>query len=209
MRRSYLVLLLSGMALPAMGQSEAEKQPDRQPNTFVLTIKTGDLKLAHDSQTISGNESRFNVSANTVMAIEGETRLQRESENLSFGGEVLRYNNPFKRASSTSPGFEDTMHTYAFLARSKYYFRPGGAWQPYLGAGIGTVWSHDSSGPIRGLANGLGYQGVAGMQLRTDRFGVRLEYTYLRARLTDDEGEKIDASVRGVLLGLSFYFGRR
>jgi opacity protein-like surface antigen len=101
------------------------------------------------------------------------------------------------------------MHTYAILARSKYYFRPGGAWQPYLGAGIGTVWSQDFSGPIHGLANGLGYQGVAGMQLRSDRFGVRLEYTYLRARLTDDEGEKIDASVRGVLLGVSFYFGRR
>jgi len=208
MNRLFPILLLAGLALPAMGQSPKENEY-RQPNAFALTIKTGDLKLVNDSQTISGNAFRFEESANTVFAIEGETRLQRESENLSFGGEILRYKNPFKRVSSTTPGFEDTMYSYAFLAKSKYYFRPGAAWQPYLGGGIGTVWSQDFSGPIHGLANGLGYQAVAGMQLRTDRVGVRLEYTYLRARLTDDEGEKMDASARGVFFGVSFYFGRR
>jgi opacity protein-like surface antigen len=208
MSRSCLALLLAGVALPALGQSDAEKRPDRQPNSFALTFKTGDLKLAHDSQTISGNETRFERSANTVLAIEGETRLPRESESLSLGGEILRYNNLFKRASSTGAGYDHTLYTYALLAKSKYYFRPERAWQPYLGGGIGTVWSQDFSGPINGLANGLGYQAVAGMQLRTDRFGARLEYSALRARLTDDEGQKIDASVRGVFLGLSFFFGR-
>ncbi|HKB73103.1 MAG TPA: outer membrane beta-barrel protein [Burkholderiales bacterium] len=209
MNRSFLIVLLAGIALPAIGQAPGETERVWQPNAFVLTIKTGDLRLADDSQTISGNDRIFERSASTVFAIEGETRLQREAENVSFGGEILQYRNPFRRASTASGSFEDTMYTHAFLAKAKYYFRPGKALQPYLGGGIGTVWSHDFEGPIHGFANGIGYQGVLGMQLRSDRIGMRVEYMYLRGRLTDNNGEKIDASTYGLFAGLSFFFGRR
>ena len=101
------------------------------------------------------------------------------------------------------------MYTHAFLVKSKYYFRLGKALQPYVGGGIGTVWVHDFSGPIHGFADGLGYQGVLGMLLRTDRVGMRVEYMYLHARVADNNGERIDASTRGLFVGLSFFFGRR
>jgi len=208
MNRSFLIVLLAGMALPAMGQSPKEREY-RQPNTFALTIKTGDLRLADDSQTISGSDRVFDKSAGSIFAIEGEGRLQRESENLSLGGAVIRYRNLFRRASAVGGGFEDTMYTQAFLVKSKYYLRPGKALQPYLGGGIGTVWVHDFSGPIHGFADGLAYQGVLGMLLRADRFGMRVEYMVLRARASDNNGERIDASSRGVFVGLSFFFGRR
>ena len=208
MSRWCLVLLLAGMALPAMGQSPPQKERNAQPNAFVLTLKTGDVKLADDSQTISGNDWFFERSATDVAAIEGETRLQREAENLSLGGEILRYRNPFRLASAQGGGFTNTMYTQALLAKSKYYFMPGNAWQPYVGGGFGLVWSYDYSGPLHS-ANGVGYQGVVGMQLRTDRVGFRMEYMALRARLTDDYGGKIDASSRGLFVGLSFFFGRR
>lgn len=207
MNRSFLVLLLAGTALPAMGQSPEEMER-RQPNTFALTIKTGDLTLVDDSQTISGNDRVFDKSAGSVFAIEGEGRLERE-ENLSLGGEIMRYRNLFRRTSATGGGFEDTMYTHAFLVKSKYYFRSGKALQPYVGGGIGTVWAHDFSGPIHGFADGLGYQGVLGMLLRTDRVGMRVEYMYLHARVADNNGERIDASSRGLFVGLSFFFGRR
>jgi len=208
MNRSFLILLLAGIALPAMSQSPEEKG-NRQPNAFVLTIKTGDLTLVDGSQTISGVDRVFDKSAGRIFAIEGEGRLRREAENLSLGGEFISYRNRFGRASTAGGGFEDNMYTLAFLIKSKYYFRPGKALQPYLGGGIGTVWVQDFSGPIHGLANGLGYQGVLGMQLRTDRVGVRLEYMYLHGRVADDGGERIDASTRGLFVGLSFFLGRR
>ncbi len=207
MNRSFLIVLLAGMALPAMGQSPKEREY-RQPNTFALTIKTGDLRLVDDSQTISGSDRVFDKSAGSIFAIEGEGRLQREAENLSLGGEVIRYRNLFRRASAPGGGFEDTMYTHAFLIKSKYYFRPGKALQPYLGGGIGTAWVHDFSGPISGFADGLAYQGFLGMLLRADRFGMRVEYMALRARAADNNGERIDASSRGVFVGLSFFFGR-
>jgi opacity protein-like surface antigen len=209
MRRSFLVLLLAGLALPAMGQSPKEREPNRQPNAFALTIKTADLRLADDSQTIAGVDRAFERSAGDVFAIEGEGRLQGEAENLFLGGEIMRYRNHFRRASAPGTSFDETMYTQAFLVKSKYYFRPGKAWQPYVGGGIGTVWSHDFSGPIHGVANGTGYQGVVGMQLRADRIGVRLEYMVLRAREADNNGEEINASTRGLFVGLSFFFGRR
>jgi len=202
------IFLLAAIALFAAGPSLADTAREGRPNTFVLTVKTGDIRLADGSQTISGVDRRFDTTADTVFAIEGETRLERE-ENLSFGGEIFHFRNHFTRTSATGPGFEDTMYSYGFLARSKYYFRPGEALQPYIGGGIGTVWSHDFSGPIHGFANGLGYQAVAGLQLRTDRVGMRFEYMALRGRLSDGDGEEIDASSRGVVFGLAFFFGRR
>jgi len=207
MNRSFLIVLLAAMALPAMGQSPTEREY-RQPNTFALTLKTGDVRLVHDSQTISGSDRLFDKSAGSIFAIEGEGRLQREAENLSLGGEVIRYRNLFRRASAVGGGFEDTMYTHAFLVKSKYYFRSGKALQPYLGGGIGTAWVTDFSGPISGFADGLAYQGVLGMLLRADRFGMRVEYMVLRARVADNGGERIDASSRGVFVGLSFFFGR-
>jgi len=206
MSRWFFVLLLAGTALPAMGQSPPPKERDAQPNTFVLTIKTGNVKLADDSQTIGGNDWFFERSATDIAAIEGETRVGDATENLSLGFEVLRYDNRFKSAGASGVG--GTMYTRAFLAKSKYYFLPGSAWQPYVGGGFGIVQAFDYSGPLHS-SEGLGYQGVVGMQLRGERIGLKMEYLGLLARVTDDSGNKINLSSHGVFVGLSFYFGRR
>jgi hypothetical protein len=205
MNRLYLVLLLAGFALPAAGQSPP-KQKSAQPNSFVLTLKTGSVRFADDSQTVSGNDWSFERSASSVAALEGETRVGDATENLSLGFEVLRYDNRFKPASASGVG--GTMYTRAFLAKSKYYFLPGSAWQPYVGGGFGIVQAFDYSAPLHS-AEGVGYQGVVGMQLRADRIGLKMEYLGLLARLTDDNGDRINVSSHGLFVGLSFYFGRR
>lgn len=204
--RSCLVLSLAWAALPAVAQSPAEA---RQPNTLALTFKTGDVRLIDDSQSISTTDRTFDAGASGVWGVELETRLPAGAQNLSIGGEVLLYKNNFRKVTSSGPGFEDTMYTSAFLAKTKYYFLPGSPWQPYAGAGIGTVWSHDFTGPIHGIANGFAYQAVVGMQLRSERVGMRVEYMVLSARLKDDQGERIDASSRGLFAGFCVYFGRR
>ena len=209
MSRWCFALLLTGMALPAMGQSPAPKEQDAQPNRFALTFKSGDLRLTDNSQTLSGSDWGFDRSAVNVFGIEGETRLSKEAQGFSIGGETIYYQNIFRRTSGTPPE-EGKMYTRAFLAKSKYYFRQEHAFQPYAGLGFGLVFSDDySGGPIRGLANGNGYLGVVGVQLRSERIGFRVEYMALRARLTDNNAQKIDASTRGILVALSFFLGRR
>ena len=205
MSRLLLALFLAGVVLPASGQSPPPKR-SAQPNSFVLTLKTGSVRIADESQTISGNDWSFDRSANNVAALEGETRVGDRTENLSLGFEVLRYDNRFGPASGTGVG--GTMYTRAFLAKSKYYFLPGSAWQPYVGGGFGIVQSFDYSGPLHS-AEGVGYQGIVGMQLRADRIGLKMEYLGLLARLTDDNGNRINVSSHGLFVGLSFYFGRR
>jgi opacity protein-like surface antigen len=210
MDRRVLIVVLAGIASsPAIGQSSGETAPSSRPNKAAFTIKTGDVRLAEGSQTLGGTDRVFDRSASSVFALEGEGILPGTEGNLSLGGEILSYNNSFKRANFSGGGFEDKMYTLGLLVKSKYYFRPGSAWQPYLGAGAGIVWAHDWGGPIRGVANGFAYQGVVGMQLRADRIGVRVEYMALRGRPTDNDGARVDVSSRGVFVGMSFFFGRR
>jgi hypothetical protein len=199
-------MLLAGMALPAAGQSAPPKQRSAQPNTFVLTIKTGSVRLADASQTIAGNDWTLDRSARSIAAIEGETRVGGGTESLSLGFEVLRHDNRFRPESGSGVG--GTMYTRAFLAKSKYYFLPGSAWQPYVGGGFGIVQAFDYSGPLHS-AEGVGYQGIVGMQLRGDRVGLKMEYLGLWAHPADDNGNKINLSSHGLFVGLSFYFGRR
>lgn len=170
---------------------------------------TGDLRLIDGSQTLSGSDWSFDRSAANVLAIEGETRLPKKVEDFSIGGEYLYYQNLYSRTSGTSPE-NGKMYSRAFLAKSKYYFARGEALQPYAGLGFGVAFSDDlSGGPIRKTAEGTAYLGAVGVQLRAERVGLRVEYTVLRARLSDNNGQRLDASTRGVLAGISFFLGRR
>ena len=190
MTRLALGLFLAALTLPVAGQSAPPKQKSAQPNSFVLTLKTGSVRFADDSQTISGSDWLLERSATDVAAIEGETRVGGGSENLSLGFEVLRYDNRFKSASASGVG--GTMYTRAFLAKSKYYFLPESAWQPYVGGGFGIVQAFDYSGPLHS-AEGVGYQGIVGMQLRGERVGLKVEYLGLWAR----PGQRAPGEQRG------------
>jgi hypothetical protein len=196
--RPVVAAVLLFAAMPVFAEAPAFTQP----NKFALTIKGGHLKLVDDTQTIAGSARSFDDSADNIFAIEGETRFQ--GENVSIGGEFIRYRNRFRRVTATD--FEDRMHTYALVAKAKYFFGHS-AWQPYVGAGVGRMEVHDLGGPIEGLSGGYALQGVAGLQWRTDRVGLRAEYLYLHGRVEDDKSDEVRASVQGAFLGVSFFFG--
>lgn len=167
--RTALALLLAFMALPILGEeAPAGRSNLKQPDRFTLSKKGGSLRLLDDQQTIAGTSRKFKNSAENVFAIEGEGRSE-PGENLSIGGEIIQFSSSFRRASVAGNNFEERMRAYLFLLRSNYYFRLGTAWQPYLGAGVGFARAHDLTGPIEGLAEGVGLQGVIGMQLRTEK----------------------------------------
>lgn len=205
--RRQVALALAGLlaATPALGQSADAPRP----NKAAFTVKTGDVRLAKDTQRIHDTDWVFDRSSSSVLALEGEGILPESDGNVSLGGEVLNYRNSFKRASFSGSGFEGKVSTLALLVKSKYYFRPGSPWQPYLGGGAGFAWADDTGGPLHGVANGFAYEGVVGMQLRTREIGVRVEYTVLRARPTDNDSAKADLSMRGIFVGVAFFFGKR
>ena len=190
---------------PAAGQSRPPEEQGRQRNALAFTIKTGYVKLADDSQTISGNDWLFKRSASIVVGIEGEKRLSGEARNFSVGGELLHYENDYAAASApgTSAG---TVHTNALLLKAKYYFMPENAWQPYIGGGLALVGSDDYSGPLHSSV-GPGVQGVVGMLWRIGEAGLRVEYIGRRGRLGDSSTGILDPSSRGLFIGVSFLSG--
>jgi opacity protein-like surface antigen len=200
----YVAIASLVLATTLAGAPVAAPATER-PNKFTLTVKGGEVNLIDERQTIAGTERDFDAEASNFLALEFETRFR--GENVAVGGEIMRYSNRFRRASVTS--YENSMRTFAVLATGKYFFGDGHMLEPYIGGGVGIVHVHDYGGPIEGVSDGLAAKAVIGLQLRGDRFGGRLELFHHRARVDDDKGDEVDASVRGILLGATFFFGSR
>ncbi len=192
-----MMLLLAGVSPPAAAEPPSQ---DR----FVLTLKRAIFDPADESQPLHGNTWHFDDSVTSFYAVEGET-LRAFDSNFSIGGEVLRYINRFGQAT-TGDLFDEKMRLWAVFVKSKYHFRPGAVWQPYVGGGIGKAYASDYHGPIDGTADGYAAQAVAGMEWGFRKIGVRAEYMYLHARLHDDNSERVDASGRALTLGLAIHF---
>ncbi len=173
-------------------------QPPRYRGNVALALKAGSFKLAEESQRILSANRRFDASASSVFALEGEWFVQPTT---SFGLEVLSYANDYTTPGSTASGSTDTT---AVLFNVKRYFGAR-AWQPYLGLGIGGA-AMDFSGVITGNTGGLALQLAGGLQWRSSRMAVRAEYKYLNADTEDDNGQKVDASGSGLFLGIGVYF---
>jgi len=197
----FLALLL------AVSAAAVRAEQLERPNSFVMSVKSGEVTLVDASQTIAGAEREFNDDASNFLALEFETRAR--GEDVAVGGEIMRYTNRYRRATLTGGNYEDSMRTFALLATGKFFFGEGRRFEPYLGGGVGVVQLHDYGGPIEGLAGGLAAKAVVGLQVRGDRFGGRLELFHLQGAADDDKGDEIDASANGVLLGATFFFGPR
>lgn len=212
--RSFLVSLLACVAWPAMGDPPAAgpdpgSNPTASvlPSRFTLTLKDGFSRLVDDTQTINNHNWSFDSprSVFDFYSIEGEGWIG-PNKNLSIGGEFMHYESRFKRVDA--PTVNHTMKVRTWLVKSKYYYgSANAAWRPYLGGGVGVIDVTDSSGPIGGNTDGSSWQAVAGMQWRSERIGVRAEYIYLLANVRDESDQKVNASMQGLFLGVSFYFG--
>jgi cell division septation protein DedD len=174
--------------------------PRGRAKNFAIMLKTGAFKLASDSQTILSAQRAFDDSASSVYSIEGEWFVRPD---ISIGLEAMGFSNDYSTPSSASAtGSTDTT---AILFNAKRYFLPASAWQPYIGAGLGSA-AADFSGAITGSTSGFALQGVAGVQWRSQTLALRAEYKYLKADTEDDNSQKVDMSGSGLFVGVGFYF---
>lgn len=177
--------------------------PRQGPERFALMVKPGSFKINTESQTLNLTAGtfalQFDSSSSSVLGLEGEWFVRPD---ISFGAELVRFSNGYTDLSSPGVGSTDTT---AILVNAKRYFLPGGTWQPYIGAGLGSALV-DFEGTITGNTSGIALQAVGGVQWRRDRFALRAEYKYLKADTEDDAGQKVDMSGSGFFIGIGFYF---
>lgn len=201
--RARLIARTQAVAPPktsaAPAAPRAAPPPRGRAQNFALMLKPGAFTLSSDTQTILGTQRVFDDSSSSVLAFEGEWFLRPD---ISFGVEVLRFSNDYATPLTLTTGSTDTT---AVLVNAKRYFLPASAWQPYIGAGLGSA-AVDFSGTITGSTSGFALQAVGGIQWRSGNFAVRGEYKYLKADTEDDSGQKVDMSGSGLFLGVGFYF---
>ena len=191
-------------APPTAGAPPARTPPPRQRrDRFALSIKPGTYKLATESQTLNLTSGTFplafDASSSSVFALEGEWFVRPD---ISLGLEVVSFSNDYTTTSTPPGGSTDTR---AVLINAKRYFLPASAWQPYVGAGLGSAVA-DFSGAITGSTSGVALQAIGGVQWRRDRVALRAEYKYLKADTEDDSGQKVKMTGRGLFLGIGVYF---
>jgi hypothetical protein len=184
---------------PAKTTQEKSAAPDQKAASGVTLIaKAGSFQLANDAQTIIGLPRSFSA-ASVAYGIEGEWRMEN---GLAFGLEFFGHTQDYTTTASTESG--DMVVTNVFLNMKKY-FRPNDLVQPYIGVGIGAA-SSSFSGAITGSAGGFAMQGMTGIALRWQRFGIYTEFKYESAEVEDAAGTMVDASGTGLFAGLSVHF---
>lgn len=185
--------LAGSVAAPARPRAAVAAMPADGSTRGALMFKLGSFKLADESQSIPAVAWRFDSSASSVLALEGEWFFRPDS---SLGGEFLQYSN----ALTTTGGVTGEMDTSVLLANIRRYFVLADGWSPYVGAGAGIA-NASFSGAVIGSTSGLALQITGGLQWRRGPFALRGEYKYLRAKTED-----VDASGSGLFLGAGFYF---
>ena len=194
---------------PGVAPAPAKVQPAPEPVVFAPTERrresgfaligsVGSFKMSTGDQVVAGIPSTFDTTSKSVFGIEAEWRSRA---GFSVGGEVFSYKNDLDPAGANPDAQQEVV---AFMANGKYYFRAASWFYPFVGAGVGAAKATYSGG-LAGDANGLAYQGLAGMEFRFKPVGVYVQYKYLSAK-TGDTGNEAKVGGSGVLAGVSISF---
>jgi len=192
-----------GRAGPASEPRRAVESP-RAPRVAVI-VKTGSVSLTNRNQSIQTTSgasvpTEFDSRASGPFGLEGEWRLD---DGYALGVEYLRYSNDLTASGS---GSTSTMDVTGLMFNGKKYFAPGGIYHPYLGAGVGAARANFSGAALSGDTSNYALQAMGGLEMRWERFGVYTELKVFSAKTKDDAGNTIDASSRGVFVGVSAMF---
>jgi len=194
---------------PSVAPVPAEAQPAPKPvvsapmersgeSGFALIASVGSFKMATGDQVVAGFPSTFDTSSKSVFGIEAEWRF---GSGFAVGGEIFSYKNDLV---STSANPNAQQKVLAVMVNGKYYFRAASWLYPFVGVGVGLA-SASYSGGLTGDADGLAYQGLAGMEFRFKPVGVYVQYKNLSAK-TGDSGNEVKVGGSGVFAGVSISF---
>jgi opacity protein-like surface antigen len=204
---SAAAALALGKPAPKPAAKPKPVEPEAVPRAgFALILKTGSVKLAttgQDIQTASGPvATQFDDKVSSPLGFEAEWRM---ANGFAVGAELLRYSAKLTETTSGS-GLQSDMDVTNFMVNAKKYFAAGGVFYPYFGAGLGLAQADFSGAAVTGSVSGLAFQAMGGLELRWQHVGVYSEFKLLTAKPETDAGDKVDASSRGIYLGVSVMF---
>jgi opacity protein-like surface antigen len=194
---------------PSVAPAPAKAQPAPEPvvsapmergreSGFALIASVGSFKMATGDQVVAGLPSTFDTSSKSVFGIEAEWRF---GSGFAVGGEIFSYKNDLV-STAANPNAEQAV--LAVMVNGKYYFRATSWLYPFVGVGVGLA-SASYSGGLSGDADGLAYQGLAGMEFRFKPVGIYVQYKNLSAK-TGDTGNEVKVGGSGVFAGVSISF---
>ncbi len=191
----------SAQAKPAAApEPEEEEEEDQRIWKLAVIAKTGAFSLSETTQAIAGQPSSFKKGSKPVVGLEAEFRHRN---GLALGGEAFYYKNEVSLNGTTLQGDQEVV---AGMLNAKYYFTANNWLHPFIGVGGGAS-NAKFSGGARGTMAGSVYQAMVGADLRfSRRFGLYLEYKFLKSTTSDNSGQTIDVGGSGILAGLSFVF---
>lgn len=160
-----------------------------------ITLKLGSYTLGSSKQTIVSPVT-FDTKSTSVFAIEYERKFKN---NLSWGGELIRYKNTFTPGSNAATG----MHVFANV---KKYFDLATHVQPFIGAGAGASTVRLSGSSSSGVAGGFGVQFNAGVKFPFEDVSFLVEYKVISSEPSDSAGSSVDLSGNGLFAGLAINF---
>lgn len=197
-------------AKPAPTPRVVEEEEEQAVSGVTLIFKLGSFTLASESQRILGSTRSFSAT-NVAYGAEGEWRFQN---GFALGLEFMGHGQEYSTTGATGSG---DMTVTSLLFNAKKYFRPSKVFQPYLGAGLGSMVTDFSPGDsggtagITGSAVGFAFQGMAGVAFRWRHFGIYSEIKYVSAETEGTDAvsgtkETVDASGIGLFGGFNVQF---
>ena len=163
-------------------------------------FKGGVLRLADDSQVLGPTLRNIDQDSYSTLALNIEAR---KKNGVAFGAELITFRNDFTPPTAPQEGVART-RVLQFVG--KKYFDPGGAFHPYLGAGVGAshieVDYNSAGGSSQSDDFVLALQAVLGFELRFDNLSFVLEAKHLYFDVGG--GNDYDPTGTGVFAGFGF-----
>lgn len=194
-----LVLAL-GEPAPAAAADTDDYMPRRRKHG-AITVRTGNFKLADTEQSVSFADYRFDSEADEFRGIEFEAR---HSGGFTTGFEIFSYTNAVDNLTLSS---RTDVKVLTLGPAFKKYFEVTRNVYPYLGLGFGaSLVNFGGSGTGSGDSIGLGYQGMAGVELRYGFVGINAQYKYFNATAQDIFQSDVNIGGSSINVGLSLLF---
>ena len=178
--------LLVAAILPAFAHAES---------AFIL--KTGLFELSHENQSINGIQRAVGEDTEHAFALAWE---KRRPDGVALGVEFLRFGSDWR-----SPGASGDISARALMFTMKRYQETALAIYPFLGRGIGGMYSN-ASGLDFDSGFGPALQLSGGIELRSEMAGLYAEIRGLYAEAGNFWGDEVNLSGVGAFAGLSLRF---
>ena len=163
-----------------------------------LILSIGAMNLAHDQQTIAGQNTALQAGATGAYGVAWE---KRHYNGIAYGAEYLMYNN-----AVNTPGHAGSVASRLFMLTLKKYHRPWAHVYPYVGVSAGLadtslsgISGHTGIGPAFEVDGGVEFEWAHSIGFYTELRGLYVPGGVIY-------GTHVNVSGVGLYAGLSLLF---